>query len=53
MRADHKKRARLELIRDLLDSFDYPGKRDALVKPKREIVFNWSPKAEKHGLLAK
>jgi polyphosphate kinase 2 len=50
--ADHKKRARLSLIRDLLDSFDYPHKRDRLIAPDRAIVFNWSPRAEKHGLLA-
>jgi polyphosphate kinase 2 len=53
VRADHKKRARLGLIRDLLDSFAYPHKRDRVVVPNRETVFNWSPKAEKHGLLAK
>jgi polyphosphate kinase 2 (PPK2 family) len=40
--ADVKKVARLELIRDLLDSFDYPGKDKKLVKPRREVVFDWS-----------
>ena len=53
VRANHKKRARLGLVRDLLDSFDYPHKRDSLVKPDREIVFDWSPKAERQGLLAR
>ena len=40
--ADVKKIARLELIRDLLDSFDYPGKDKKLVQPRRDIVFDWS-----------
>ncbi len=40
--ADDKKVARLELIRDLLDSFDYPGKDKKLVRPERDIVFDWS-----------
>jgi len=36
--ADVKKAARLELIRDLLASFDYPGKREKLAQPDRQIV---------------
>jgi polyphosphate kinase len=42
--AGDKKTARLEIIRDLLDSFDYPGKDTKLVKPDRRIVFEWSDK---------
>jgi len=34
VRADHKKRAHLGLLRDLLDSFSYPGKKNALVEPR-------------------
>ncbi|MBI3675333.1 MAG: polyphosphate kinase 2 [Proteobacteria bacterium] len=41
--ADGKKTARLNLIRDLLDSFSYKGKKEKLVRPEREIVFSWSP----------
>jgi polyphosphate kinase 2 len=41
VRADVKKTARLELLRDLLESFDYPGKREKLTKPDRSIVFPW------------
>jgi len=39
---DVKKLARLELIRDLLHSFDYRGKSKKLVRPDPEIVFPWS-----------
>jgi len=38
---------------DLLDSFKYPGKEKALVEPDRDIVFPWTPEAEKKGLLAR
>ena len=40
---DTKKIARLELMRDLLDSFDYSGKSKAVTKPDRDVVFFWSP----------
>src|SRR5215472_17142622 len=36
--ADVKKVARLELIRDLLGSFDYPNKKEKLTQPNRRIV---------------
>ena len=52
VRANQKKRGRLALICDLLDSFEYKGKDKALVKPDRETVFPWSPEAAKKGLLA-
>jgi polyphosphate kinase 2 len=41
--ADVKKVARLELIRDLLASFDYPGKKGKLAQPDRQIVRVLSP----------
>jgi polyphosphate kinase 2 len=41
VRADVKKIARLELLRDLLNGFEYPGKREKLTQPDREIVFPW------------
>ncbi|MBV9989733.1 MAG: polyphosphate kinase 2 [Alphaproteobacteria bacterium] len=47
VRADDKKTARLELMRDLLDSFDYKGKDKKLTRPDRGIVFEWSRKAQK------
>ena len=40
--ADVKKTARLELLRDLLDSFSYRGKDGKLTCPDRKIVFEWS-----------
>ena len=52
VRANQKKRGRLALICDLLDSFDYKDKDDGLVKPDRDLVFPWSPEAGKKGLLA-
>jgi len=53
VRANHKKRARVQLIFDLLDSFKYPGKDKVLVAPDRDIVFPWTPEVEKKGLLAR
>jgi polyphosphate kinase len=44
---DTKKTARLELMRDLLESFDYKNKDKKLTRPDREIVFEWSKKAQK------
>jgi len=35
---DVKKQARLALIRDLLSSFDYPGRKEKLIEPDRQIV---------------
>jgi polyphosphate kinase 2 len=45
--ADHKKTARLALIADLLDSFSYPGKSKKAVKTNPDVVFPWTPKAQK------
>ena len=53
VRADHKKSARLELMKDLLDSFPYPGKKTALVQPDRETVVIWTPDIEGEGVLAR
>jgi len=47
VRANHKKRGRIALITDLLDSFKYPGKDKAIVEPDRDLVFPWTPEAEK------
>jgi polyphosphate kinase 2 (PPK2 family) len=46
--ANDKKVARLEFIRDLLDSFAYPGKSRRLTRPDRSIVFPWSPANQEH-----
>lgn len=42
VKADVKKIARLEFLRDLLHCFDYKGKDKKLVQPNRAIVFPWS-----------
>lgn len=42
--ANDKKTARLEIIRDLLHSFDYPDKDEVLTSPDRSVVFAWSDK---------
>jgi hypothetical protein len=46
VRANDKKVARLEFIRDLLDSFSYAGKSRKLAHPDRSIVFPWSEAAQ-------
>ena len=45
--ADVKKIARLELLRDLLGSFDYKNKDRKITQPDRDVVFEWSKKAAK------
>jgi len=48
--ADDKKAAHLEFMRDLLDSFSYPGKKKSRVKPETDLVFPWAPGIEKARL---
>jgi len=48
--ANDKDVARLEFLRHLLGSFEYPGKDKSLCRPDRDIVFEWSKK--KQHLLA-
>src|SRR6267142_584462 len=50
VQADDKKAAHLEFIRDLLDSFSYPGKKKSLVRPESDLVFLWAPGIEKARL---
>ena len=49
--SDTKKIARLEFLRDLLDSFSYPHKDKKLTRPNRDIVFFWS--GDSGGRIAK
>ncbi len=42
VRSDDKKIARLELMRDLLDGFSYPGKKAKLTAASRSVVAPWS-----------
>jgi polyphosphate kinase len=46
VRSDDKKTARLELLRDLLDGFSYPGKKSKLVAPDRKVAFMWKKDAK-------
>jgi polyphosphate kinase 2 len=52
VRADHKHKARLELIRDLLSRQGYSGKRDALLLPDRDRIFEYDPVYLKRDLIA-
>jgi polyphosphate kinase 2 len=51
--ADHKKAAHLAVMRDLLGSFDYPKKKNRLVRTDDNIVFQWKPGLECAGLMAR
>lgn len=51
--SDVKKIARLELIRDLLASFDYPHKDKKLLRTDKDVVFFWSEDAVREGRIAK
>ena len=47
VKADSKKEARLNVMRDILSGYSYPGKVTGLTKPDRAIVFAWSRAAQK------
>ena len=44
VRANDKKLAHLNMIRDLLSRVDYPGKDKSLLKVDQEITFKWDGK---------
>jgi polyphosphate kinase 2 len=50
--SDTKKIARLEFLRDLLGSFDYPHKDKKLLRADQEVVFLWTEDAHERGRLA-
>jgi polyphosphate kinase 2 len=50
VKADDKRAAHVAFMRDLLDSFSYPGKKKSLVKPASDLVFLWAPGVEKAKL---
>lgn len=52
VRADDKRTARLNVIRDLLSRIDYEGKDIATASPDREIVFAFDPAHLKSGVIA-
>lgn len=47
VRANDKKLAHLNLIRDMLSRIDYPGKDKDLLKADKEIAFKWDDKLSK------
>jgi hypothetical protein len=51
--SNEKKIARLEVIRDLLASFDYPHKDHKLVRADDLVLFPWSEEAHREGKIAK
>jgi polyphosphate kinase len=52
VRADDKRRARLNLIRDLLGRLHYRGKNNALLTPDPDIVFAFGKPCLKNGRIA-
>jgi polyphosphate kinase len=53
VRADDKKAARLNLIRDLLSELDYAGKNESLPRADKAIVFPYSRKVITSGRVAR
>lgn len=41
VKTDDKRTARLNLIRDLLSRFDYEGRDETLIRPERDVVFDF------------
>ncbi len=52
VRADDKRLARLNLIRDILSRLHYAGKKDKLIQPDPNIAFEFSPESIKAWRLA-
>jgi polyphosphate kinase 2 len=52
VRADHKRAARLNLIRDMLFQLDYEGKDHRLVLPDPDVVFEYEKRCLKDGTIA-
>lgn len=51
VRADDKKTARLNLIRDLLSRINYQDKNFDVTKPDRKVVFEFTREALSNGQL--
>ncbi len=52
VRADHKRAARLNLIKDLLFRLDYEGKSHKLVLPDPNVIFEYEETYLKNGMIA-
>ncbi len=53
VRADDKRLARLNIIKDLLGRLHYAGKDRRLIRPDRSVVFAYDPSISKNSRLAK
>ena len=53
MRADDKRLARLNIIKDLLGRLHYTGKDKRLIRPDPQIVFAYDVSILENGQLAK
>jgi len=53
VRADDKRKARLNVIRDLLVRLSYHGKDEALAQPDAGIISIYDPSCLRIGMLAK
>ncbi len=53
VRADNKRLARLNVIKDMLGRLHYTDKEERLIQPDREIVFPYQASSVEKGLLAK
>lgn len=52
VRADNKQSARINVIKDILFRLDYTGKKEALVLPDADIVFNYAESYLQNGMIA-
>lgn len=52
VRADDKKSARINVIKDILFRLDYKSKKEALVLPDSDIVFNYAESYLQNGMIA-
>jgi hypothetical protein len=52
VRADDKKTARLNVIRDILTQVDYDGRSDRDRAPDPDIVIRYDPQSMEKGLIA-
>ena len=52
VRADDKKVARINIIKDMLFRLDYRGKEEALILPDTDIIFNYEEAYLLNGMIA-
>ncbi|WP_394752244.1 polyphosphate kinase 2 [Crenothrix sp.] len=52
VRADNKQSARINVIKDILFRLDYSGKKENLILPDADIVFNYAESYLENGMIA-